>query len=316
VAPLTDPAATFLGVVIFLLGLGVGSFLNVCIYRMPRDESVVLPPSHCPACGARLRPLDLVPLFSFLLLGRRCRHCQAPISWRYFVIELVTGLVFLGFWMAYARRLLEIADVATLVVYLAFAAALIAVFVIDLEHFIIPDELVLVGVAAGAARDAAGLILWNGLPRPASLPLPWSLWMLKGVENGVPASLAGMVAGVVVFEGTALFSALVFRKEGMGGGDVKLAAAIGAVVGPGPAVLSFGMAIFAGAFIGGGLMLARVKRRGDYIPFGPFMAAAAVAVMLAPEAWAAWAQGLYSAWRDTWTEAAAPVGRRAASGVV
>jgi len=316
VAPLTDAAAVFLGVVVFLLGLGIGSFLNVCIYRMPRDESVVLPPSHCPACGERLRPLDLIPLFSFLLLGRRCRHCQAPISWRYFAIELLTGLVFLAFWMAYARRLLAIADVVTLGVSLVFAAALIAIFVIDLEHFIIPDELVLVGVVVGVARDAAGLIFWNGLPRPASLPLPWSLWTLKGVVNGVPASLAGIVAGVAIFQGIALFSALVFRKEGMGGGDVKLAGAIGAVLGPGPAVVSFGMAIFAGAFIGGGLMLAKVKKRGDYIPFGPFMAAAAVAVMLAPEVWAGWAQGLYSAWRDTWTEAAAPVGSEAASGVV
>jgi leader peptidase (prepilin peptidase)/N-methyltransferase len=304
VAPLTDQGEIVLGALLFLLGLGVGSFLNVCIYRMPRDESVVLPPSHCPACGARLRAVDLVPLFSFLLLGRRCRYCKAPISWRYFSIELITGLVFLAFWIAYARKLVDAPDVATLAAYLVFAAMLVAIFMIDLEHFVIPDELVLVGLVAGVARDAAGLIFWHGAPRPAALPLPWHAWTLLGVENGVPSSLVGIVVGAVVFEGIGLFSRLVFRKEGMGGGDVKLAAAIGAVLGPGLALLSFGMAIFAGALIGGGLMLARVKHRGDYIPFGPFLAAAAVAVMLAPGSWAAWAVGLYSNWRASWAEPA------------
>ena len=298
----SDAAAIFIGVVVFLVGLGIGSFVNVCIYRMPRDESVVLPPSHCPACGARLRPADLVPLFSFLLLGRRCRYCKAPISWRYFVVELLTGLTFLGFWLAHLPRLRGLPEIATLIVFIVFAAMLIAIFIIDLEHYIIPDELVLVGLLGGVGRDALGLLFWNGLPRPLSLPLPWGAWTFKGIANGIPSSLAGIVVGVVVFQGIALFSRLVFRKEGMGGGDVKLAAAIGAVVGPGLALLTFGLAIFAGAFLGGALMLARVKKRGDYIPFGPFLAAAAIAVMLAPQAWAAWAHGLYASWRGSWAQ--------------
>jgi leader peptidase (prepilin peptidase)/N-methyltransferase len=306
VGPLTHAATIFLGVVVFLLGLGIGSFLNVCIYRMPRDESVVAPPSHCPACGTRLRPLDLIPLASYLLLGRRCRYCQARISPRYFLIELITGLTFLAFWLAYAPLLRGPADVATLAAYLGFASALIAIFVIDLEHLIIPDELVLAGVVLGVGRDAAGLILWNGILRPLPVPLPWGLWTLGGVGNGVPASLVGMAAGIAVFEAIGLFSRLVFRKEGMGGGDVKLAAAIGAVLGPGLALLTYALAIFAGAFIGGGLMLARVKSRGDYIPFGPFLAAAAMAAMLAPGPLLAGTLALYRAWRATWAEPGAP----------
>jgi len=279
---------------VFVLGTVVGSFLNVLIYRLPREESIVAPPSHCPACGRRLAPLDLVPLVSFLALGRKCRYCRAPIGWRYFVVELLTGMAFVGAWLTSPQVWTQGAPaIAGVVAKLIFAALLIAIFFIDLEHMIIPDELVLTGLGVGLALDIAGLLLWH--EALVSIHVPATAWVLR-----LPQSVVGAVVGAAFFLVIEGFSQLVFRKEGMGGGDLKLGAAIGAMFGPRLALLSFGLAVVAGAVVGAALMIARRRGRQDYIPFGPFMVVTAFAIMLFPTAiWSAM-EKTYLAWRSTW----------------
>jgi len=269
---LADPAA-------FVLGCVIGSFLNVCIYRMPRDQSVVSPPSHCPQCGARLRPLDLVPLLSFLLLGRKCRRCGGPIAWRYFAVELITGLVFVAVWEAGGGK-------PQVLPCWAFASVVIAVIFTDLDHMIIPDKLVLAGLAAALLSE--GLQVASGEPL-LSVRVP-------GTAVALPRVVAGGLAGLVVFVAIRAFSQLLFRREGMGLGDVKLAGAIGAMLGPALALLSFGLAIVAGAVLGIVLLALRLRRRMEYLPFGPFLAVSALAVLLAPRALEAAAVSLYQHW--------------------
>ena len=281
-------------ITLFILGTVVGSFLNVCIHRLPHGESIVNPPSHCPACGHRLGPLDLVPLLSFLLLGRKCRYCGARIGWRYFVVELITGVAFVAAWLTSQDVWTAGAPaVAALGAKLVFCALLIAIFFIDLEHMIIPDELAFIGVGVGLALDIAGILLWQ---RPLlTVHVPWTSWALS-----VPRSVAGIVVGGAFFLAVEGLSLLIFRKEGMGGGDLKLGAAIGALLGPGLALLSFGLAVVAGAVVGGALIAVRLRRRQEYIPFGPFMAIMALAVMLFPGPISRLLLRAYSAWYSTW----------------
>ncbi|UCH34228.1 MAG: prepilin peptidase [Armatimonadota bacterium] len=288
-------ADAIIAIFLFALGTAVGSFLNVCIYRLPRDESIVQPPSHCPACGERLRPLDLVPLLSFLALGRKCRYCGVPISWRYFVVELITGAAFLTAWLTSQEVWTAGAPaIAWLVGKLVFAGLFIAIFFIDLEHMIIPDELAFAGIGVGVVLDVAGILLWD---KPLlTFGIPWTSWVLS-----LPASVVGIVVGAVFFILMELFSQLVFRKEGMGGGDLKLGAAIGALLGPAMALLSFALAVVAGALVGIVLIVTRLRRRHEYIPFGPFMVVCAFAVMLFPNAISDMVSQAYRAWYSTWS---------------
>jgi leader peptidase (prepilin peptidase) / N-methyltransferase len=279
----------------FVLGCVVGSFLNVCIYRMPRDRSVVAPPSHCPQCGARLTGVDLVPLLSFLLLGRKCRHCGGPISWRYFLVEFLTGLVFVAVACFHPATW-------SLLPALAFAAVLIALTFTDLDHQIIPDQLVWAGIVAAVAHGA--LATGPALP---SLHLP-------GLAAPLPrlgAVALGAALGPLAFLLIGALARLLFGREGMGLGDVKLAVAIGGMLGPTLSMLSYGLAVLAGAMLGLVLVgpawvtfLARwlrfalrrltagAARRGTLsgpmrpphtmMPFGPFMAAGALVALLCP----------------------------------
>jgi leader peptidase (prepilin peptidase)/N-methyltransferase len=264
----------------FLLGCAVGSFLNVCIYRLPRGRSVVAPPSHCPQCGARLHAIDLIPLVSFLALGRKCRFCGGAISWRYFAVELITGAVFLAAWFACGESL-------EVLPCWIFAAVVVAVVFTDLDHMIIPDSLVVAGLAAAALRE--GLAVWSGEAPLLSVAVP-------GVGLALPRFVAGGLVGLGVFALIRAFSQLVFRREGMGLGDVKLAGAIGAMVGPELARLSFGLAIAVGAVLGVVLLALRVRRRMEYLPFGPFLAAASLVAVLAPGYMKGSARALYDRW--------------------
>lgn len=258
----------------------VGSFLNVCIYRLPRDRSVVSPPSHCPQCGARLRAVDLVPLLSFLALGRKCRFCGGPIGWRYFIVEFITGAAFVAAWFACGGSLLALP-------YWLFASAIIAVVFSDLDHMIIPDGLVVAALGAAVLGEAISVLSGE---RPAlSVPVP-------GTGVALFRVVAGGAVGLVVFTGVRGFSQLLFRREGMGLGDVKLAGAIGAMLGPGLALLSFGLAVAAGAVVGVALIALRVRRRMEYLPFGPFLAAASLVALLAPGYLVSSSRALYERW--------------------
>ena len=227
-----------------LLGLVLGSFFNTVIYRLPRGESVVYPPSRCPACGHRLGPGELVPVLSFLWLGGRCRECRARISWRYPMVEAGTAALFLLLY-------LQFGGAPRAVHYLLLASFLVVIGAIDLEHRVIPNRLV-----------AAGLLL--GFPSALA-------------TGAIPLREAGL--GLVVVGGVVLLVAEASRG-GMGGGDVKLAALIGFYLGWRAGLAAFLAAVFLGAGAGLVLIALGLKTRKDYIPFGPFLGAGALVAML------------------------------------
>ncbi|MGQ9524377.1 MAG: prepilin peptidase [Armatimonadota bacterium] len=251
----------------FIYGTVVGSFLNVCIYRMPRQESIIRPPSHCPDCGTRLRVRDLVPIVSFLVQRCRCRYCGSFISWRYLSVELLTGLYFA---LYTAKQGVSIDTVLAL----AFAAILIAAFFIDLEHYIIPDELNLVGVGIGLARDVLKLVVHDANWGLASVWLP----ILGRVH--MPRSLVTAAGAAFALYVVAVLGTWMFRREAMGMGDVKLAAAIGANLTAGAALAGFFIAVLVGALVGVTLVLFRLRARQDLLPFGPFLAAGTLTAMV------------------------------------
>src|SRR5437588_1887740 len=228
-----DIGTTAWTVFAFFFGAIVGSFLNVCIWRLPRGKSLVQPPSHCPACEHQLHfwP-DMVPLFSQLFSWSRCRYCGARFSWRYFWVEVVTGLAFAAVAYKFSDRPWELAP------DLIFVSALIAIAFIDFESFVIPDVLVWVAGAAGVVKDVALMAqhqrpLWYPVPgTQAWLPIPASIW-------------GAAICCWLLWQLAALASAAV-KKEAMGGGDTFLLAAMGASM-PFPQVAT---AFFLGVGIG------------------------------------------------------------------
>lgn len=228
----------------FLLGLCMGSFFNVLIHRLPRGESIVRPASRCPSCGRAIRPWENIPLLSFALLRGKCAGCGAGISLRYPVVEALTGCGYVLFAVTDGIGYPLVRD-------LFFFSLLVPIAFIDVDHRIIPDELSLVGLAAG--------ILLSFLPGGA-----WK------------ESLLGAAVGGGVLYATAAIYEKATGREGMGGGDVKLMAMIGAFLGWRGALVS----IFAGSLlgVGGGLWVMRKGTEGlkTAIPFGPYLCAAAL----------------------------------------
>lgn len=298
----------------FIFGITIGSFLNVCIYRLPLGESLSTPPSHCPKCNTRLRTPDLFPLFSFLLLRGRCRYCGVRISWRYFSIELITGFLFVACWWSLAARfsgeiLLGPLGVGLMAALGIFVAAMLVTFMIDLDTTYVIEPVTWVGMAAGLAFELLGTRDFHGFgTHLGALTIPY-----------LPMAVPGMIIGFLVFIGMDLFGRLLFRKPGMGLGDAYIGAAIGAMLGPGLALLSFGIAIMLGALVGIVLMIAGALTpssapgtetpdtegalredeelpQGRYMPFGPFLTASAVAVMLAPTWFLATIQQLWQSY--------------------
>lgn len=251
-----------------LLGLCVGSFLNVCIARMPEDRSVVSPGSHCPACGSAIRPWDNIPLLSWLILRARCRDCGIKISALYPAIELLTGLVF---WLVFRRVVpdamaLDAGHLVAAGLLCAFSAMLIGLTFIDLRHYIIPDEFSIYaaplgifgfwGVAALGVDPVVGATGWQDAVVGAF------------IGGGVLAAIMGAYW-------------LVRREEGMGMGDVKLVAMMGAFLGAAPAVpFILVLASMIGAVVGVGLVLFGGKGLKTAVPFGPFLALAAMIYVL------------------------------------
>lgn len=253
---------------IFVLGTVVGSFLNVCIYRMPMGESVVFPASHCPECRTRLRWYDLAPLISQVLLRGRCRYCRLPVSWRYFFVESLTGILF-ALTGRYADSLFSLGANLVLV------ACLIAIFFVDLDHFIIPDELSLTPAAVGLLADFIRIAFMHASPGHIVLP-----WAGEVFSFPVPTSILGLIVGSGTLLGVGWLGTRMFHKESMGGGDVKLAGAIGAYFGFTWHLLTFFLvSVILGALVGIILMSLRKKTGNDYIPFGPMLVVGAIVVL-------------------------------------
>jgi leader peptidase (prepilin peptidase)/N-methyltransferase len=236
-------------IAVCVLGSIIGSFLNVCIVRIPKSMSIVMPASHCPACHKPIRFYDNIPLLSYILLKGTCRFCKAPISFRYFLVELLTPLLLLLF---YARYGLSVSLACAFI----FAAALIVITFIDLAHQIIPDVISLPGIP---------------LFFICSFFVPWVS----------PAqSFWGILTGGGILYAFAAGYKLLAKKEGMGGGDIKLLAMIGAFLGWQGALVALVLAACAGSIIGIIMIIYKGKNLKYAIPFGPFLALGALCALL------------------------------------
>lgn len=251
---------------VFIFGLVIGSFLNVCIARLPHGHSIVSPPSHCPRCGKPIRFYDNIPIISFFLLRGRCRKCGQPISWRYPAVELINGLLY-----AWIVREFWLGGEAVLL--MAFCSALIVITFIDFDHQIIPDVISLPGIVIGIFVGPFFLSALNDpLPFiPAGLvPDAWP-YLIRFLNSAF-----GMLFGALPL----LIIGWVWEKirnvEAMGGGDVKLMGMVGAFLGWKGALLTIMIGALSGSVIGVGLILAKRHQADQVIPFGPFLAVGAV----------------------------------------
>ena len=231
----------------FILGLVTGSFLNVCIYRIPREESIIYPPSHCPKCDTKLGIFDLIPVISYLILRGRCRDCGEKISIRYPIVEIITAALFTALYVKYGFSVNFAANVI-------FAVLLILISFIDMEHLMIPDFLMLTGIGVGLA---------------------YSLY-----KGGLIASVQGICFAFIFMFTLGAAAKFAFKKEALGEGDIKLLVMFGAFMGIEKAVLSVAIGSVAGAVISlMAIMLNRLKM-DDYIPYAPFLALGAVVAIL------------------------------------
>lgn len=230
----------------FILGTLIGSFLNVVVYRLPREESLSFPPSHCPVCSTRLKFYDLLPILSYLRLKGKCRSCRSSISMRYPIVEGITGLFFLFTVYTFGVSLASLQ-------YLLIIGILIPIFLIDYEHYIIPD-----GLNLGIFLIAAGVLLLQILSGEAQ----WTALLDRSL-------------GLLIGGGFFLLIAMV-TDGAMGGGDIKIMAALGFLFGVKETLLLMFLSFVLGGILSVALLALKVKKRKDPIPFGPFICIGAV----------------------------------------
>lgn len=232
-------------ILVFIIGTIIGSFLNVCIYRMPKNESITIPASHCPHCGRQIAWYDNIPILSFLVLGARCRNCKKGISIRYPLVELLTALMVLFLYIQLGL------GVKFFVYTILFSGLIVASF-IDFQHQIIPDEISVGAIVVGVVLNAIFPSL-NGF---------------SNLKESLIFSGLGILAGGGVLYLTGMIGDFIFKKESMGGGDIKLLAGIGAFLGWKIALLTFFIAPVFGAIVG---VVVKIRKKVSIIPYGPFI---------------------------------------------
>ena len=242
-----------LGAFVFFFGAAIGSFLNVCIYRLPEQQSIAKPLSQCPHCHHPIRFYDNIPLISYLILKGKCRDCGEKISWRYPLVEFITAILAL---LLFARFSLTL----NFLIFFIFTAVLIVITFIDLDHQIIPDLLTLPGIP----------IFF--LLAVFVVEVPW-------IEAAI-----GLIIGGGVLLAIALGYEFITRREGMGGGDIKLLAMIGGFLGWKSLIFILLFSSLLGAVVGVALMLIKKEDMKYALPFGPFLSAAAVAYLFLGDA--------------------------------
>ena len=230
----------FIYSIVFIMGIFIGSFLNVCIYRIPYNQSIVAPGSHCYNCSTPLKPFDLIPIISYVFLRGKCRYCGSHISIRYPMVELLTGIIFLLLFYKYSFSIMYYFLIALVCILLCIAF-------IDYDHLIIPDELILFGFVLGLMYK---LVLYF-----------FNLQYIKPIY-----SLLGILVGGGLFLLIAIIS-----KGGMGGGDIKLMGMLGFWFGWKDILLISLLSFIIGSLVSIFLLLMKFKNRKDAIPFGPFI---------------------------------------------
>lgn len=254
----------------FLFGSIVGSFLNVCIYRIPRNLSIIIPSSRCPSCDSPVKPWDNIPILSYIFLGGRCRACKARISFRYPFVELLNAVL-------YIMVLWRFGSGWHTLIYFVFCSALIVIAFIDLDFQIIPDVITLPGIIIGLI--SASFLLPDPFMEVSSKHyavsskestyclLPTAYYQIVGFKN----SIIGLLLGGGLFYAVAVLS-----RGGMGGGDIKMMAMVGSLMGWKSVLLTTFLGSLVGAVFGTFLMLFKGKGRKTKIPFGPFLALGSV----------------------------------------
>lgn len=244
----------------FVFGSVVGSFLNVCIYRLPRGESIAFPSSHCPKCNQPIHWYDNIPMVSYVVLRGKCRFCRSRISPQYLIVEALSATFSLLLFLRY--------PVGEYFIYFAFFSSLLVVTFIDLHHQIIPDIISLPGIGVGFL---------------ASLVLSRITYL---------DSLFGIVLGGGILYGVAMGYYLIMKTEGMGGGDIKLLAMIGAFLGSKAVLVTIFLSAFLGSLVGITMMVFKKKGRKYAIPYGPFIAIGAIICLFWGEGIVTWYQNL------------------------
>ncbi|MEZ5366348.1 MAG: prepilin peptidase [Bryobacterales bacterium] len=257
-------------VLAFLAGLLIGSFLNVCIHRWPRDESIVKPArSRCPHCGRQIEARDNVPLVSYFLLKGRCRYCSERISWRYPLVELLNGALYAGLIWRFGLDALTVKAAV-------FGSMMVVLIFTDIEHYILPDEITLGGTVAG-------LLLSLALPMPEGL-MKFILSMSGETPGWRMLSFAESAAGAILFGGSLwVMRELYYRirgVDGLGLGDVKMAAMMGAFWGVAHTLIILLLGSLVGAVAGGAIVLLGGKKWNYEMPFGSYLGAAALLVTI------------------------------------
>lgn len=251
---------------VFVFGLVVGSFLNVCIARLPLGRSIATPPSHCPRCQSGIKFYDNIPVISFLLLRARCRNCGEPISWRYPAVELLNALCYA--WVAH-----EFWIGGEAFMLMALCSSLIVITFIDYDHQIIPDVISLPGMVIGVA--IAPLVMSQ-----LGDPLPFHLGRLLPHAGPYVTALLNSCIGLILGGGPLFAIGWIWEKlrhvEAMGGGDVKLMGMVGSIIGWKGALLTILLGALAGSVVGVALIVLKRHEMQKVIPFGPFLAAGAV----------------------------------------
>lgn len=234
-------------IISFIFGITLGSFYNVVGYRLPREQSLITPSSHCTSCNHKLNIIDLFPVFSFLLLGGKCRYCKQKISWFYPIFELATGILFALAYIVYGHSI-------NFLISIVLISMLLIIIISDYQTMIIPDE----------------LLIFSGI----------LLMILIGIKSGIIGLLYSIGNGLLAFTTMYLIKKLgdfLFKKESMGGGDIKLMFIFGLVMGLPMTLIS----IFIASFIGLPVSLYILYRKKEHeIPFGPFLAVAAIIINL------------------------------------
>ena len=269
----------------FAIGACIASFLNVCIWRLPRNESVVRPASHCPNCNAAIRWYQNIPVLSYVALRGKCANCRKPISMRYTIVELLGGILFLSAYLQWAMPAafgdLPIAGMRPLlsfgcvpVYWLVFSGLILGSF-IDLEHYYLPDRVTVGGMLLGV---------------PVSVMLP-EFQLERTWLDAFCWSVAGLAFGFFFLWGMGWMFSRLFKKDALGFGDVKLMGAVGAFFGPVAVLFVLIVSSLVGSIAGVGLMVKGRAKLGGFtaVPYGPFIA---VAVLV----WMFWGPGLVSSY--------------------
>ncbi len=259
---------------VFFFGLSLGSFLNVVICRLDTKESILTSRSHCPLCGEILKWYELIPVLSFIIQKGRCRHCGEKISWQYPLVELSTGVLF--FFIAFNNLnvdayQIDVFSIIKTVYLMTMTALLIVVFVYDLKHYLIPDQIIYPAVLI-------------------SFFFVFASWL---VNSGQLSNILYTFLAAVLGSGFFLFLVLVSRGKWMGMGDVKLAVLMGLFLGWPQILLALFLSFLSGAIVGLGLIAGGRKKMKSQIPFGPFLVGATILTMLYGQFLIDWYEGLF-----------------------